>query len=150
MKQAQTIWKAGELALTYTRTAPDGDAVTQSAHIHSRLREAYGDSIEVVETAVVIGLSRANKVRSVFKVSTGGASGTVIDPKVVFSRLLLDNCAAFILSHNHPSGNHRPSGSDINLTKSFVKAGKVLDLPMLDHIIVTTDSYFSFADNRML
>lgn len=150
MKQAQTIWKAGELALTYSRTQPDGDAVTQSKHVADRLRDAYGDTIEVCETAVVIGLSRANKVRTIFRVSTGGTTGTVIDPKLVFSRLLLDNCSAFVLSHNHPSGSTRPSASDISLTKNFVKAGKVLDIPCLDHLIVTADSYFSFADNRLL
>ena len=145
-----SIFKAGELALTYRRTEPDGKKVTNPDNLVQTLRDCYGDTIEVMEQAFVIGLSRSNNIRSIFRVSTGGAAGTVIDPKIVFSRLLLDNCSAFILSHNHPSGNRQPSDADKRLTHNFVKAGIVLDLPMLDHIIVTTNGSFSFASNNLM
>lgn len=150
MANTTTIWKAGELALTYNRTEPDGKKVTNPDHLVQTLRDCYGDAIEVMEQSFVIGLSRANNIRSIFRVSTGGAAGTVIDPKIVFSRLLLDNCSAFILSHNHPSGNKQPSMADKRLTQNFVKAGNALDLPMLDHIIVTSDSSFSFATANLM
>jgi DNA repair protein RadC len=63
---------------------------------------------------------------------------------------LLDNCAAFILSHNHPSGNHSPSLSDKKLTQQFVSVGNALDLPMLDHIIITEGGFYSFATSSGL
>ena len=150
MNDTTSFFKAGELALTYKRTEPDREKVTSPNHLVKTLRDCYGDAIEVMEQSFVIGLSRSNNIRSIFRVSTGGAAGTVIDPKLVFSRLLLDNCAAFILSHNHPSGNKQPSAADRSLTESFVKAGRALDLPMLDHIIVTTDGSFSFATNNLM
>ena len=138
------------MGLTYNRSEPDGCKVTQPDHLVSILRDSYGDSIEVYEQSFVIGLSRSNHLRSVFQVSSGGATGTVIDPKIVFSRLLLDNCAAFILSHNHPSGNRQPSMADKRLTHNFKKAGEVLDIKLLDHIIVTATSHFSFANQNEL
>ena len=143
-------WKAGELALTYNRTEPDGRRITCPEVSTAELRKYYGDDMEVREVALVIGLSRANKIRSVFRVSTGGCAGCLIDPKLVFSRLLLDNCAAFVLSHNHPSGNHSPSASDNTLTQQFINAGKALDLPMLDHIIVTESGFYSYATSSSL
>ena len=143
-------WKAGELALTYNRTEPDGMRVTRPEAMTAELRKYYGDDMEVREVAIVVGLSRANKVRSVFRVGTGGCAGCLIDPKLVFSRLLLDNCSAFILSHNHPSGNPSPSLADKTLTRSIVDGGKALDLPMLDHIIVTEGGFYSFANSTDL
>lgn len=143
-------WKAGELALTYNRTEPDGRAITRPETMTAELRKYYGDDMEVREVAIVVGLSRANKIRSVFRVGLGGCAGCLIDPKLVFSRLLLDNCAAFVLSHNHPSGNHSPSVSDNTLTTQFVSAGKVIDLPMLDHIIVTEGGFYSYATSSSL
>ena len=147
MKQ---YWKAGELALTYNRTEPDGRAITRPETMTAELRKYYGDDMEVREVALVVGLSRANKVRSVFRVGTGGCAGCLIDPKLVFSRLLLDNCAAFVLSHNHPSGNPSPSASDNRLTQEFVSVGRALDLPMLDHIIVTEGGFYSYATSSPL
>ncbi len=143
-------WKAGELALTYNRTEPDGRAITRPEIMTTELRKYYGDDMEVREVAIVVGLSRANKVRSVFRVGLGGCAGCLIDPKLVFSRLLLDNCAAFVLSHNHPSGIASPSTSDNSLTQSFFNAGKALDLPMLDHIIVTEGGFYSYATSSSL
>jgi len=143
-------WTAGELAVTYNREQPDGPVVKRPEDTIKLLRRCYADSIEVRESAICVGISRCNRIRSVFNVSHGGSAGCIIDPKIVFSRLLLDNCSAFVLSHNHPSGNPNYSLSDKKLTRDFVAAGKVLDIPMLDHIIITTDSHFSFATHGLL
>ena len=143
-------WKAGELALTYKRTEPDGPKITRAEDLLKIIRPLYGDEIEVREKFFVIGVSRSNKLRSCFELSAGGCAGCVVDPKLVFSRLLLDNCAAFVCSHNHPSGNPAPSMADKNLTKNLKEAGKVLDIAMLDHIIVTADNHLSFADKMLM
>ena len=109
-------WKAGELALTYNRTKPDGPKIASARDLVKFIRPLYEDEIEVREKFMVLGVSRANKVRSCFEVSAGGCAGCVVDPKLVFSRLLLDNCSGFICSHNHPSGNTSPSLADKNRT----------------------------------
>lgn len=145
-----TLFRAGELALTYKREAPDLHKLTSSSGLYEFIKPYFGDTIEVQESFYIIGLSRSNHIRSVFRLSSGGAAGTVADPKLIFARLLLDNCAAFIMAHNHPSGNPQPSMADRRLTENCTKAGKVLDLPCLDHIIVTTSTYTSFADKGLI
>ena len=106
--------------------------------------------IEHREYFFILLLNRANKVLGVSTVSMGGMSGTVADPKIIFQTALKVSAASVILCHNHPSGNIKPSESDIRLTQKIKKAGSFLDLPCLDHIILTEDSYFSFADEGML
>ena len=81
---------------------------------------------------------------------SGGISGTVADPKVIFQVALKANASSVILCHNHPSGNTKPSDNDIQLTKKLKKAGEFLELNVLDHLIITPDSYFSFADESLL
>jgi len=140
-------WKAGELSLTYTRTEPDGDTIRKPTDCVSRFRAAMGPDIEIRETAYIMGLSRSNQLRTFFKLSDGSVSGCMIDPRLIFSRLLLDHAQAFVLAHNHPSGNCAPSLADKKLTKTIYRASESLDIPLLDHIIVTTDSFYSFADS---
>ncbi|MEX2595798.1 MAG: DNA repair protein RadC [Salibacteraceae bacterium] len=98
----------------------------------------------------VILLNRANIVLETVRISQGGVTGTVADSKTIFKAALDRLACGVILSHNHPSGNLQPSTSDINLTQTMVKAGKILDINVLDHIIVAGKSYYSFADNGLL
>ncbi|MFO8130292.1 MAG: DNA repair protein RadC [Bacteroidales bacterium] len=95
-------------------------------------------------------LNRANKVIRKIYISEGGLSGTVADPRKIFKKALENHAASIILCHNHPSGNVKPSDSDIRLTKKLVNAGKVMDIDVLDHVIVAENSYFSFADENIL
>ena len=95
-------------------------------------------------------LNRANKVIETKLVGRGGVSGTVADTKVIFSIALESLASGIILAHNHPSGNLRPSDSDIRLTKKLVEAGKIMEVPILDHIIVGDNDYFSFADQGLI
>jgi DNA repair protein RadC len=94
----------------------------------------------------VLILNAANMVKSKVLISRGGLTGTVADPKIIF-RAAIDNKAAYvILAHNHPSGNTDPSKEDIAITKKLIAAGKSLDLLVLDHLIITSDSFSSMAD----
>ena len=95
-------------------------------------------------------LNRANKVIDTKLVGRGGVSSAVVDSKVIFSFALESLASGIILAHNHPSGNLKPSNSDIRLTKKLVDAGKILDFPILDHIIVGDNDYFSFADEGLI
>lgn len=106
--------------------------------------------IEFVEQFKVILMNRAQRVLGIYEMSTGGVSGTVADPKLVFIAALKANACNLILSHNHPSGNLRPSRGDEELTSKIKEAGKFLDIQVSDHIIVTSEGYFSFADEGLL
>ena len=94
----------------------------------------------------VILLNRANKIIRKIRISEGGISGTVVDPKKIF-KIALDNHASnIILGHNHPSGAVTPSEADCKITRKLKDAGSLLEISVLDHLIVTSDSYYSFAD----
>lgn len=95
----------------------------------------------------VIGLSRSNRVIGNKLISKGGRSGTVADGKLIFKELLDMKASSCILLHNHPSGKLMPSTQDLDLTKRLVQFGKLIDLPVLDHLIVTDAGYYSFVEN---
>ena len=95
-------------------------------------------------------LNRANGIIKKQPISQGGVSGTVADPKLIFNHALNHLASSVILVHNHPSGNTKPSEADKRLTKQLAEAGKFLEIAVLDHIIFTDNSYFSFADENLL
>jgi DNA repair protein RadC len=98
----------------------------------------------------IVLLNRANHIKSKHLISKGGQSGTVADPKIIFKTALEQNAAYIILAHNHPSGNLKPSTEDIRLTKKLVEAGKMMDLPVVDHLIMTDKTYYSFCDEGLI
>jgi DNA repair protein RadC len=96
-------------------------------------------------------LNQSNRVLGVYPLSTGGVTGTIADPRLIFSVALKINAAGIILSHNHPSGNLSPSKADKDLTDKIKEGSKLLDVKLLDHIIVTPENtYYSFADEGLL
>ena len=99
-----------------------------------------------VEQFWVIFLNNANKVLSKNKISQGGMTATVVDVRMILKKALELNSTGLILCHNHPSGTLRASDADIKLTEKIKVAAKLMDIQLLDHIIVTDQSYFSFAD----
>lgn len=98
----------------------------------------------------VIYLNNANKVIYKSQISKGGLTGTIVDSRVIFKLAFEHNATSIILSHNHPSGKLQASQADIQLTKALQQAGKSLEIQVLDHIIVTENGYFSFADEGMM
>ena len=98
----------------------------------------------------ILLLRRSNHVLAEIKISSGGLSGTVADPKIIFGRALALRASAIVLIHNHPSGNPKPSSTDKLLTNNMREAGIFLDLPVLDHIIVAGKQYVSFADEGLI
>ncbi|MBL4625575.1 MAG: DNA repair protein RadC [Flavobacteriales bacterium] len=98
----------------------------------------------------VILLNQNNKVIAISCISRGGVSGTVADAKLIFKVVLEKLASSVILSHNHPSGNLKPSKSDIDLTKKLKAGGKLLDIAVLDHLIIGDSDYYSFADEGII
>jgi len=98
----------------------------------------------------ILMLNKANRVLKKVRISEGGISGTVVDPKKIFQICLSQHASSIILGHNHPSGNIQPSEADNKITKKIRDCGILLDVSVLDHIIVGDDRYFSFADEGAL
>ncbi len=120
---------------------------------------ASKDAFEIIDPIIgdlpheefwVLLLNRARRLLKSCCISEGGVAGTVADPKRIFKAALESSATAIILCHNHPSGNPSPSMSDKRITQKCVEAGKFLDVPVIDHIIVANNNYFSFADEQLL
>lgn len=103
--------------------------------------------IELQEHFKIMLLNRGGKVLGINTLSVGGMHGTVVDKKLLFTTALKANACKIILAHNHPSGSFQPSNADIELTKGIVGAGKILDIKVDDHLIISRDGFFSFLDN---
>ncbi len=98
----------------------------------------------------VLYLNNSNKIIYKYQLSSGGITGTLVDVRILFKKALELSAVAIILCHNHPSDSLKPSKSDINLTKKIQAAGKILDIKILDHLLITEKAYFSFADSNLL
>jgi DNA repair protein RadC len=98
----------------------------------------------------ILLLNRANNVIHKQRVSTGGISGTIADPKVIFKYALENSASSIIFIHNHPSGNLNPSEADKQLTVKMKQAGRLLEITVLDHLIFTDSGFFSFADENLI
>ena len=106
--------------------------------------------IEMVEQFKVLFLNRANKVLGVFDASSGGITGTVADPRIILAAAIKANAVNLILCHNHPSGNLKPSKADEELTNKIKFAARYLDMQVLDHVIITAEEFYSFANEGLL
>jgi DNA repair protein RadC len=102
------------------------------------------------EIFVVVFLNRSNKILHHEIISEGGITGTVADPRIILKKALEQNATSIILSHNHPSGSLKPSKQDELLTQKIKEAAAYLDITVLDHIIVSEEGYYSFADEGMI
>jgi DNA repair protein RadC len=113
-------------------------------------RKIWSTKIEHVEEMYMILLNNANKSLGYSKISSGGTTGTLVDTKVIFQITLMGNASAFIIAHNHPSGNLKPSSADINLTKKIQAAGDIMEIKLLDHIILSKEGFMSMADEGII
>ena len=118
--------------------------VTQSADVYEIFKPILADL--PYEEFWVILLNRSNKIIAKEKISQGGVSGTVTDIRLILKKAIEKLACSLILCHNHPSGNLKPSESDISITKKLSEAGKFMEINVLDHIIVTDQAFYSFAD----
>lgn len=146
--------QVAEIELIYKSKvkASERPKVTTSHDAYKLFRQNWDENkIEFIEQFKILLLNRNNKVLCIFEVSSGGVSGTVADPKIIFTAALKMNASNIILCHNHPSGNLKPSAADDQLTRKLKEAGNYLDLKVLDHLIITCeDGYYSFADEGLL
>lgn len=124
------------------------EKITSSKIAHELFKRVLTD--KVYEEFWIILLNRSNRLLGYKLVSEGGISGTVVDPKKIFKIALDYHASSIILGHNHPSGNTNPSEADEIITKKLIDAGKLLEIAVLDHLIITDDGFYSFADDGKL
>jgi len=147
------LFNVAEIEITYRPIWNPVDRVTQSEDAAKFLRNAWNDNkVALKEFFWVLLLNRGNYIIGISRVSEGSSSGTVADVKSIFQAALKANASSIILAHNHPSGNVRPSINDKTVTKKMVEAGKVMEIPVLDHIILSPfeEKYLSFADESLI
>ncbi|MGI8891894.1 MAG: RadC family protein [Bacteroidia bacterium] len=128
--------------------APKKEKITCSKDVVDILQPVLGDLVK--EEFWIILLNRANIVIGKKRISEGGVAGTVADSKIIFKEAVDKLASSIILSHNHPSGNVKPSDADLKLTKRLKEAGQIFEIPVLDHIIITQNSFYSFADEGLM
>ncbi len=147
--KAITIAAALELGRRRHTTNPlTKTSVTNSSDIALYLQTKLKDYRH--EVFAVLFLNRANKVNHFEIVSEGGITGTVADPRIILRKALEQDAVNIILCHNHPSGSLKPSRADEQLTAKIKEAARFLDIVVLDHVIVSEDGYYSFADEGIL
>ena len=121
--------------------------VLDSKSSYNILKSCYDpDTIDYRECFKVMLLNRCNKVLGILHLTEGGIADVSIDTRLVFQAALLGNACGIIISHNHPSGNLKPSPQDNEITNRIKNAGQLLGINLLDHIIITSEHYYSYAD----
>lgn len=149
--EAKAITLAAALELGRRRQATSSlnkTSIKSSNDIAEYLKATLKDY--AYEIFAVVFLNRSNKINHFEIISKGGITGTVADPRVILKKALEEDATAIVLCHNHPSGNLKPSKADEELTLKIKEAAKYFDIRVMDHIIVSEDGYYSFADEGIL
>lgn len=144
---------AAEMKVSYIikQKISERPQITSSKDSYKILKQCFNaDTVNYSEEFVLLLLNRANRVIGWIKISAGGIDGTICDPRIIFAIALQTGASSIVLAHNHPSGNLKPSTTDIALTKKIKEGGEILAIQLLDHVILTSESYYSFADEGTL
>lgn len=147
--EQKEIFKVAEVQLSYRPhfNAQERPQINSSNGAYELLWNNWDmDLINFIEQAKMVLLNRNNRVLGIVNLSTGGGGSTVVDSRVIFAIALKATATSIILCHNHPSGNLRPSNEDVRLTEKLKLAGKLLEIEIHDHLIISADGYFSMAD----
>jgi DNA repair protein RadC len=140
-----------EIKISYIPTGRPGTQITCSNDAYLELKNWFSeDTLAIQEQFVVLYLNRANRVLAAYEVSRGGLTGTVADPRLILSTALKLASVGILVAHNHPSGSLKPSQADLQLTEKIKEGGKLLDIQLVDHLILTSEEYYSFADEGHL
>lgn len=147
--KAVSIAAALELGRRWSLSSPvERRSINSSQEAYEQFLALIDDPTK--EHFMVAYLNQGNIVIKMERISTGGITKTLADPKVIFKTALLKEATALMLCHNHPSGIAKPSSDDMQLTQKMVAAGKIFDIRVLDHFIIGENSYFSFAEHGMM
>ena len=146
--KAITIAAALELGIRRNMATEKREVVLSSRDIANYLQAQF--QYKKHEIFAVVFLNRGNKINHFEIISEGGMTGTVADPRIILRKALEHDAVSLVLCHNHPSGNLKPSRQDEDLTQKIKQASAYFDITVLDHIIVSNEGYYSFADEGNL
>ena len=144
---------ATEVRLVYKTKVKASDRIqlNNSVETYKFLMSTWDrDKLELQEQFKVVLMNNQNRVLGLYELSTGGITSTSADPKLIFMAALKANASTIIVAHNHPSGDPNPSTVDKNLTRKITQAGRLLDISVHDHLVVTRHFYYSFADMGLM
>ncbi len=145
--------RVAEVELVYKTKvkASERPKINSVKDCYQLLKELWNENtIEMQEEFKVMLLNRGNKVIGVYEASAGGLTGTVADPRLILAAAIKSLAVSIVLSHNHPSGNLKPSKADEELTQKIKVAASYHDIRVIDHIIITSEGYYSFANEGLL
>jgi len=143
--------QVAELLVSYSPQIVSAQKISNSRETYSLITNHWNlNTIEMLEEVKIVLLNKANKVLGVYDLSKGGISSSIIDIKIVLSIALKTLASGIIIVHNHPSGNLVASQADVSITEKLKSACKIIELNLLDHLIISSEDYFSFADEGML
>lgn len=151
--EQKELFKVAEVQLSYKPhfKAQERPQISSSRQAYDLLIANWDmELINFIEQAKMILLNRNNRVLGIINLSTGGGGSTVLDIRVIFTTALKATATSIIVAHNHPSGNLRPSSEDIRLTTKLKQAGKLLEIEVHDHLIVTETEYCSMAEEGLM
>lgn len=147
----KTNSKVAELLVSYSAHIVSEQKISNSRETYSLIINHWNlDTIEMLEEVKILLLNKSNKVLGVYDLSKGGMSSSIIDVKIVLSIALKTLASGIIIVHNHPSGNLSPSKADIDITEKLKSACNLMDITVFDHLIISKDNYYSFADDGLL
>ena len=138
------------LELKKTQTDFPRVTISNSLVAYDFIKQFYSDDIEIFESFFILLLNRANKTIAYAKISQGGVAGTYVDVKLIAKYAVDCLASSVILAHNHPSGNKLPSEADKIITNKAKEGLKLLDINVQDHLIITSNDFYSFVDNYIL
>ncbi len=139
--------KLREVTAVYkTKMSIPNVKISSSKDVNAFIRTVYPVEINIREAMVVLYLNNSNRTLGYSIASIGGITGTVVDVRLVLRDALLTQSTSIILIHNHPSGTLKPSQADLSITNKVKKASEFMDIRLLDHLIISEDEFYSFAD----
>lgn len=131
-----------------SQEVPEKIKISQSSDLYKVLQPYLSDL--QTEEFWAIYLNQSNKILGKSRLTSGGINQSVVDVRILFKTAIEHFATAIVIAHNHPSGNLKPSQEDLRITKQINEGGKILNIQLLDHLIITQNSYFSFADENLL
>jgi len=147
----KTLFNVSEIKVAYSTNETSKVKIKSADDAYNVLLASWEmDTIELQEEFKILLLNRANEVLGIYPLSRGGITGTVVDQRLIFAVALKCNATGIIICHNHPSGKLKPSETDISLTKSIKECGKLLEINLIDHLIVSKNGFYSFIKNGTL
>ena len=149
----QSLFAVNEVEIVYRNKIPYAERIqiTRSSTAYDILLNAWDENkLELVEQFKILLLNGQNHCLAIAPIASGSLNACLADPKLIFATALKAHASAIILAHNHPSGNLQPSPADITMTRKLVEGGKLLDIAVLDHLIITPRQFCSLKDEGLM